>query len=105
MPGLQGGNQMFEERTSWLRNGYGLHSVCQRHDRYQNCQRMGQVQMRDHAIEVLLAALLFSASGLSRADAPPTAGEKDPSTKSTKDEDESSRSFKRRAWEEYVRRG
>jgi len=61
--------------------------------------------MRDHAIEVLLAALLFSASGLSRADAPPTAGEKDPSTKSTKDEDESSRSFKRRAWEEYVRRG
>lgn len=95
---------MLEKRSCWLRDGRGLHSVCQGHDRNQNYQRMGQVQVRTHAVGAL-AVLLLLGSGLSRADASSIAGERRQPTTSSEEKDEIARSFKSRAWEEYVRRG
>jgi hypothetical protein len=61
--------------------------------------------MRAHAIGAFLAALLFVASSLASPDAPSSAAEKHQPTISSQEKDEVARSFKRRAWEEYVRRG
>jgi hypothetical protein len=62
--------------------------------------------MRPHAIGgFVVALLLLVGSSLARADAPSSAAEKRQPTTSSQEKDEIARSFKRRAWEEYVRRG